>query len=81
MPLTRDPHKKGLWLDPAADRNSPGTFAVIIGASRYTNLSKVNFTQIENKPYYSLKQIPNSASTAYRFFQSQSALVVGRAGR
>lgn len=62
MTLTVDPNEPSVWTDPSWDEASPGTFAVVIGASRYDYLKGDDAS-------YGLDQLFVSALTAFRFFR------------
>jgi hypothetical protein len=61
MKLQRDPNQPGVWLNPQWQIGTAGTFAVIIGVSRYDHLSG-------DAPSFGMNQLYVSALTAYRFF-------------
>ena len=66
--MALEPVKKtpGLWADPAWKPGDSGTFAVVIGVSRYDHLA--GGTGKTAREQYGLPQLPVSALTAYRFF-------------
>ncbi len=61
MPLQQDRDSEGLWFNPDWNPKQPGTFAVVIGVSKYDHLKG-------NDQSYDLGQLYVSALTAYRFF-------------
>jgi hypothetical protein len=61
MPLQRDQKNDGLWFNPEWNPKKPGTFALIIGVSKYDYLKG-------DEQSYDLGQLYVSALTAYRFF-------------
>ena len=61
MPLQADSTRPGLWLNPEWDPKQPGTFATIIGVSKYDHLK-------DDDRSYGLGQLYVSALTAYSFF-------------
>ncbi|KRR24087.1 hypothetical protein CQ14_15215 [Bradyrhizobium lablabi] len=68
----------GLWADPDWKPGLPGTFAVIIGVSRYRHLENGDLpTDPQGKPWIkearSLDQLHVSALTAFRIFRWLSA--------
>lgn len=65
MTLQPDPTTPGLWVNPQWQPGTPGTFAVVIGVSRYDHLAGGSNPAIET---YGLGQLYVSALTAYRFF-------------
>ncbi len=68
MGLEPDPNSPGLWIDRLANAEGPGTFAVIIGASRYEHLAGGN-DRLAQQQFPGLGQLEISALTAYRFFE------------
>lgn len=66
MPLTPDPGTPGLWLNPAWQPGTPGTFAVLIGCSAYPYLAGGRTPAPET---FSLGQLRVSALTAYEMFR------------
>lgn len=70
MALERSTAAAALWADPAAG-SGPGTFAVVIGVSRYDHLPVAGGPALQPPPpydAYGLGQLSVSALTAYRFF-------------
>ncbi|HEX2078563.1 MAG TPA: caspase family protein [Longimicrobium sp.] len=70
MALERSRADLALWADPGAG-NGPGTFAVVIGVSRYDHLPVAGGPPLQPPPphdAYGLGQLSVSALTAYRFF-------------
>jgi hypothetical protein len=61
MPLQSDATQPGLWFNPEWNPKQPGTFAAIIGVSKYDHLT-------DDDRSYGLGQLYVSALTAYRFF-------------
>ena len=61
MPLEPDQTHHGLWFNPEWTPGKPGTFAVVIGVSKYDHLTG-------DDQSYRLGQLYVSALTAYRFF-------------
>jgi hypothetical protein len=61
MPLQQDQNSEGLWFNPQWSPTQPGTFAVVIGVSKYDHLKGDELS-------YDLGQLHVSALTAYRFF-------------
>jgi len=59
--LQKDQTSQGLWFTPAWTPKQPGTFAVVIGVSKYEYLH-------DDEQSYRLGQLHVSALTAYRFF-------------
>lgn len=62
MRLEADPLTPGLWHNKDWDGSTPGTFAVVIGISRYDHLDG-------SQGCYGLNQLAVSAYTAYSFFR------------
>lgn len=60
MPLEAS-QTEGLWINPRWDQTIPGTFAVVIGVSKYDHLTG-------DDQSYGLGQLYVSALTAYHFF-------------
>jgi hypothetical protein len=65
MALKKDPAKPGFWSDPSWKAGSVGTFALVIGVSRYRHLTGGPNPVPKT---YDLGQLFVSALTAYRFF-------------
>src|SRR5712691_486186 len=65
MAISKDTTTQGCWIDPAWTAASPGTFALVIGVSRYRHLVGGSAPADET---YGLGQLFVSALTAYRFF-------------
>lgn len=61
MTLVPDSVIPGLWLNPKWKEGDPGTFAVIVGVSKYEHLDG-------SDACYGLDQLSVSAQTAYNFF-------------
>jgi len=61
MPLQANLKRPGRWLNPEWNPKQPGTFATIIGVSKYDYLT-------DNDESYGMGQLYVSALTAYRFF-------------
>jgi hypothetical protein len=66
MSLVTDPKQPGLWVDQQWTLGDPGTFAVVIGVSRYPHLAGGNQPASET---YGLGQLHVSALTAFKFFE------------
>lgn len=60
--LKQDSPDSALWVNPDWDGTGPGTFALVIGVSRYEFLNG-------SRDSFSLGQLHVSALTAYRFFR------------
>ncbi|HEU0298645.1 MAG TPA: hypothetical protein VFR37_04305, partial [Longimicrobium sp.] len=70
MALERSTTDPALWQDPGAGAG-PGTWAVVIGVSRYDHLPAPGGPPLQPAPphdAYGLGQLSVSALTAYRFF-------------
>jgi hypothetical protein len=65
-PLKREPEHRYCWTNPGWRAGAPGTFAVVIGVSRYKHLSPTD--QPLAPETFGLPQLTVSALSAYRFF-------------
>jgi hypothetical protein len=78
VPKDGAPEGQGLWANPDWKPGMPGTFAVIIGVSRYRHLENGEHpTDPQGKPWIKeardLDQLHVSALTAFRVFRWLSA--------
>jgi hypothetical protein len=69
-----DPEQPGLWVNPAWQEGLPGTFAVVIGVSRYKHLEGGDEPAQDRghrwiREARSLGQLSVSALTAFKFFE------------
>ena len=67
MTLTPSPTQPGLWTNPDWTPGTPGTFALLIGVSRYDHLDGGTGPLTANN--YGLGQLAVSAWTAYALFE------------
>jgi hypothetical protein len=65
-PLKQEPKRRYCWTNPAWRAGAPGTFAVVIGVSRYRHLSPKDEPSAPET--FGLPQLTVSALSAYRFF-------------
>ncbi len=67
MTLAPSTASPGLWVNPAWKSGTPGTFAVVVGASRYEHLAGGHGALATDN--FGLTQLSASALSAYRFFE------------